>query len=209
MKRMLAILAASLSLLLAGCATAVRSDVTTFHQWPAQIEDKSYAMEAPSPQDDTLEWRSYADLVRGQLDRLGFHDVGAGKANLLVSMRFMTTDVPVRVIQAADPFFTGAPYSPRMGWYGPRYRRYWYSPYYDPFWNPYVFEERIVHTYQRELQVGIRKVGDGQRLFDVTVRNHSRQAATPAIMPALVQSAFTGFPGQSGSARTVELKLEP
>jgi hypothetical protein len=28
-------------------------------------------------------------------------------------------------------------------------------------------------------------------------------------MPALVQSAFTGFPGQSGVPRRVDLKIEP
>lgn len=211
MKRIMVFAAAALTVLLTGCATTIRSDVTTFHQWPAQIEDKSYAVEAPPPHDDTLEWRSYADLVRGQLAKLGFQDVGAGKANLLVSMRFTTTDVPVRVLQAADPWFYGP--SARFGWHGPRYRRYWgggwYSPFYDPFWGPYpIYEERIVHTYQRELQVGIRSAADGKRLFDVTVHNASRQPSTPLIMPALVKSAFEGFPGPNGVARRIELKQE-
>ena len=71
MKRPLIAAVAAFALLLSGCATTIRSDVTTFHQWPAQIEDKSYAFEAPLQQDDTLEWRAYQDLVRGQLARLG------------------------------------------------------------------------------------------------------------------------------------------
>jgi hypothetical protein len=205
--------AASLALLLGGCATTVRSDVTTFHQWPAQMADKSYAFEAPAPQEDTLEMRSYQELVRGQLARLGFHDAGAGKPEVIVSMHFMTTDVPVRVIQSVDPFFT--PFSPRLVLVGGRHHRYWggwYSPFYDPFWgvggNPYAMESRVVHQYQRQLQVAIRSAVDGKRLFDVTVRNTSRQFSTPAIMPALVQSAFTEFPGPNGAARTIELKQQ-
>ncbi|MGZ5201979.1 MAG: DUF4136 domain-containing protein [Telluria sp.] len=208
MKRLLIAAAAGLTLLLGGCATTVRSNVTTFNQWPAQLEDKSYAFEQAAPQENTLEMRSYQELVRAQLARLGFHDSGAGKPNLLVSMHFTTTDVPVRTLYAADPFF----YGPRLAFAG--HRRYWsgwyYSPFYDPFWRPGpVFEERIVHQYHRELKVGIRSEADGKPLFDVTVRNASRELSTPKIMPALVQSAFEGFPGPNGAARVVELKQQP
>jgi hypothetical protein len=211
MKRVLIAAAASLTLLLGGCATTVRSDVTTFNQWPAQMADKSYAFEAPAPQEDTLELRSYQELVRGQLARLGFHDSGASKPAMIVSMHFMTTDVPVRVIQAVDPWFY-SPMGARFGWAGGRGHRYWggwYSPFYDPLWGGrYAIEERIVHQYQRQLNVAIRSTEDGKRLFDVTVRNNSRQLSTPAIMPAMVQSAFTDFPGPNGAARTVELKQQ-
>jgi hypothetical protein len=211
MKRLFIAAGAALTLLLGGCATTIRSDVTTFHQWPAQLDDKSYAFEAPSPQDDTLELRSYQELVRGQLERLGFHDAGAAKPALLVSMRFTTTDVPVRVVQAYDPFFYPYPYGARWGFAG--HRRYWgsrfYSPFYDPFWQPYAtYEVSIQHYYQRQVQVAIRSAADGKRLFDVTVHNDSRELSTPKMMPALVQSAFEGFPGQSGVARRVELKQQ-
>jgi hypothetical protein len=79
------------------------------------------------------------------------------------------------------------------GWYDP----FWYSNYYD----------HIEHQYQRELQVGIRSVADNRRLFDVKVRNLSRTESTPAIMPALVHSAFAGFPGPNGQARTIAVTL--
>jgi hypothetical protein len=207
MKRLFVAAGAAVSLLLGGCATTIRSDVTTFHQWPAQMADKSYAFEIPPPQEDTLEMRSYQELVRAQLARLGFHDSGADKPALLVSMRFTTTDVPVQVIQPAyDPFF----YSPRVTFVG-RHRVVlgggWYrSPFYDPFWYPGGYEAEIEHRYQRELRVAIRSAGDGKRMFDVTVRNVSRQLSTPRVMPALVQSAFEGFPGPNGVARRIELE---
>lgn len=214
MKRLFIAATAALTLLLGGCATTIRSDVTTFHQWPAQMQDKSYAFEAPPPADDTLEMRSYQELVRAQLARLGFHDSGASKPALLVSMRFMTTDVPVRVVQAYDPFFTPYPYPyrSRFGWAGP-HRRFWgggfYDPFYDPFWGPFpAYRVVTVHQYQRELQVAIRSALDGKRLFDVTVRNNSGEVSTPKMMPALVQSAFEGFPGPSGQSRVVELKQQ-
>jgi hypothetical protein len=209
MKRLLITAAASLTLLLGGCATTVRSNVTTFNQWPAQLQDKSYAFEQPSPQENTLEMQSYRELVRSQLARLGFHDAGAGKPHLLVSMHFMTTDVPVRQLYAADPFFYGPPRIAFVAGRRHHFGGWYYSPFYDPFWGrgPY-YEERVVHQYHRELKVAIRSEADGKPLFDVTVRNSSRELSTPKIMPALVQSAFEGFPGPNGGARVVELKQQ-
>lgn len=210
MKQVLMAAAAGVTLLLGGCATTIRSDVTTFQQWPAQMADKSYAFEVPPPQEDTLELRSYQELVRAQMAKLGFHDSGAAKPAVTVGMRFTTTDVPLRVLQAADPWFYGPP-SARFGWIGP-HRRYWggwYSPFYDPFWGPFpMWEERTIHEYQRELHVTIRSAADGKQMFDVTVNNNSHQLSTLAIMPALVQSAFQDFPGPNGGARRIELKQQ-
>ena len=218
MKRLLITAAAALGMLLSGCATTIRSDVTTFHQWPTSLPDKTYVFEAPPAQDDTLELRSYQNLVRGELAKLGFQDAGAsGTPTLKVSMRFTTTDVPVRVIQADDPFMYYSPFSARYAfrpyrrpyYYRGFYRGGWYSPFYDPFWGPPpMYREVTLHEYHRELQVSIKSIKDDKRLFDVTVKNHSRTMSTPVVMPALVQSAFEGFPGVSGVARTVELKRD-
>lgn len=194
--------------LLTGCASTIRSNVTTFHQWPAQMEDKSYVLEAPAPQDDTLELRSYQDLVRRQLAQIGFREAGTSKPALLVSMRFMTTEVPVQVLQ---PTFNAFHHMPpmRVRYVGRRgmARGGWYSPLYDPMWGaPMMYETDVENHYRRELQVAIKSAGDGRRLFDVTVHNVSTELSTPVVMPALVQSAFEGFPGPSGVARRVELK---
>src|SRR5438067_12730728 len=97
MKRTMVTAVAALSLLLGGCATTIRSDVTTFNQWPAQLSDKSYAFMAPPPQDNTLELQSYENLVRNQLARLGFHEQPSSPA-LNVSVRFSTIDVPTQVV---------------------------------------------------------------------------------------------------------------
>jgi hypothetical protein len=204
MKRLFAITAALTALLLGGCATTIRSDVTTFHQWPAQIEDKSYVFEAPPTFDNTLEYQSYQNLVRGQLAQLGFREANMGAAALKVAMRFTTTDVPVRVVQPAMPMFYDYPYY-RFGPRGRFVRRY--HPFYDPFfWGPFpAYDVSIEHQYRRELQVSIKGAGD-KRLFDVTVHNMSGELSTPVVMPALVQSAFAGFPGPSGVARRVELQ---
>ena len=212
MKRLITVAAGTaLALLLGGCATTYRSDVTTFHQWPAQMADKSYVFEVPPQQDDTLEWRSYQELVRGELARLGFRDANGATPALTVSMRFTTTDIPVRVLEPVMSPFYSPMYHP-MGRFGYRgfHRRYWggwYSPFYDPFWSP-AYQVSVEHQYRRELQVSIKQASDARRLFDVTVHNTSRELSTPQVMPALVRSAFAEFPGPSGAARRVEVTLD-
>jgi hypothetical protein len=141
-----------------------------------------------------------------------FRQVADGQQpKLLVGMKFATIDHPVRVLEADDPFMTG-PYwgRPGFGRYGWGYSRFGYNPYfYDPYrFGPMFVQERIKHQYQRELRVTINGI-DGRKLYDVTVQNTSGVQATPYVMPALVQSAFTGFPGQSGVPRRVDLKIDP
>jgi hypothetical protein len=209
MKRHLLTVTAALALLLGGCATTIRSDVTTFHQWPALLPEKSYVFDPPPPQEDTLELRSYQNLVRAELARLGFKETSAAPA-LKVAMRFTTTDVPIQVVQVSDSFFYGPA---RFGYPGRYHRRgYWgggYGPFADPFWGGMAEDEgRIRHNYQRELQVAIRSAADERHLFDVTVHNNSSERSTPAVMPALVHSAFAGFPGPNGASRRIELRQE-
>ncbi|NYE61621.1 hypothetical protein FHW58_002828 [Duganella sp. 1224] len=204
----LATLATAAVMLLSGCATTIHSNVTAFNDWPADIQDKTYAFEAPQGAEDTLEYRNYQVLVANQLGQLGFHQAAEGQQpKLLVGMKYFTIDHPVRVLQE-DPF--GGPYW-GPGYYGRwGYSRWGYRPYfYDPYrFGPTYAEERIKHQYQRQLRVTINSTS-GRKLYDVTVQNTSAVQATPHVMPALVQSAFTGFPGQNGVPRTIDVTIDP
>ncbi|HAT32088.1 MAG TPA: DUF4136 domain-containing protein [Janthinobacterium sp.] len=206
----LAVLA--MTLLLAGCATTIRSDVTAFNAWPAAPQDKSYAFVAPPAKEDTLEYRGYLNLVRAELGKLGFAEAArADAATLRVTMEFATVDKPVAVIEAVDPFWMG----PRHGRFGPGFYSGFYPGFYpyprgfDPYGDLYgvPLQETLRHYFERQLRVVIDGA-DGKKLFDVTARNISTEPATSAIMPALVVSAFAGFPGENGVPRQVVLKQQ-
>ncbi|MEO7497925.1 MAG: DUF4136 domain-containing protein [Massilia sp.] len=201
---------AALTLLLGGCATTISSQVTTFHALPAQMADKSYAIDAPDPKHNTLELQSYENLVRQQLDRLGFQPAAPGaRPALKVAMQFNTLIRPAHLVYnglySARSSLYFSPYRSRYSRFG--YSRFGYSPFADPwgFNDPYyeVQDER----YTRSVHITIRSARDDHMLFDVTVRNVSEEMSTPLIMPALVQSAFEGFPGPNGGARRIDLKL--
>lgn len=195
---------AVMCLLMTGCASTLKSEVTAFHEWPGSMQDKSFAIE-PAPSQNDLEYRSYAALVSEQLNQLGFRQDGTAPA-LKVSLRYSTSVRDVKEIYPvrSDPFWYDTPL--RYGWPGHPY----HSPFYSPLWYgmPTVeYRELNYSLYTHQLKIGISRMQDGKLLYDVTVNSESRKAPLAAAMPYMVRSAFSQFPGPSGVPRQIELKM--
>jgi hypothetical protein len=207
MKRIISLGLAALTLLLGGCATVIRSDVTAFNEWPADLPNKSYVFEHMAAQSNDLEYRNYENLVGAELQRLGFIPAGDTAPQLKVALHYDIAARDVRVVEpvVADPMWYG-PYGP-YGWGRPGF----YSPFYDPFWYaPQVVGQREYNyqLFQRRLNIAITRAGNGQKLYDVTVTSEGKMNSLPAVMPYLIRSAFTDFPGKSGATHQVKLKVE-
>lgn len=212
MKHWLIGLMVALSLLLAGCATpTVKSEVTTFHEWPAALQEKTYVFERTKEQDNNLEYRNYENMVRAELNRLGFQEASTSQTPQLkatldysISVRDVREIYPVVV----DPGW-GSPYWPWPYWRG--YYSPFYGPFYDPFWyGPPIVQQRESNyqVYTRRLRIVIMQAADGKQLYDTTVVSEGSNGSLPAIMPYLVRSAFADFPGKNGVPHQVELKME-
>ena len=217
MRRFLFLLLALL-LLLTGCASTIRSEVTAFHQWPSTLSDKSFDFERTAAQAQSLEYRSYEAQVGNALMGLGLHAPQAGApAALRVKLDASISGRDVRIVETVlvDPWYGTPWYGP--GTFGPgTFGPYWGGwpgagyPFYSPMWPsmPVAREqERRYTVFHRELKIKIMAAADGQPLYDVTVRSDGKEANLAKVMPYLVQSAFADFPGKSGVPRVVELKL--
>lgn len=194
----------ALSLVLGGCASTIQSEVTAFHEWPGNLQDKSYVFELQKEQENNLEYRSYQNLVRTELQRLGFAEsTNTHSARLKVSMQYQVEGRDVRVVQpvAIDPWYGPGFYGPYWPYYGP----------YHPFWyGPPIIEQREsrYQLFTRQLKIGISRVSDNRKIYDVTVNSRGTNSSLAAVMPYMVRSAFADFPGQSGVSRIVELKMD-
>lgn len=199
-------LALMLAMLLSGCAgIIVRSEVTAFHESTADFGDKTYTFGRDARQENDLEYRSYENLVRGELQRLGFAESAGGR--LQVGMHYQVDARDMRVVEpvVVDP------------WYGPGFGRYhypygFYGPYADPFWfaPPLVQQvERRFVSYSRKLEITIARAADHKNLYQVVVDSQGQNPSLAAVMPAMVKSAFADFPGPSGVPRVLEVKVEP
>jgi hypothetical protein len=193
---------------LSACSTMIQSEVTAFHEWPQDLQDKSFALVQTREQENNLEYRNYQNLVRAELQRLGFVEHGsAPPARLKVSMEYHMDARDVREVQpvAVDPW-----YGP--GFYGPYWPHYgFYPPFYYPYWYgaPMIeYRENRYRLYSRHLQIGITRASDGKKLYDVTVNSQGTNGSLAAVMPYMISSAFAEFPGPSGVPRKISLKME-
>ncbi|HYD95248.1 MAG TPA: DUF4136 domain-containing protein [Noviherbaspirillum sp.] len=211
MKSWLGACIVAVSALLGGCGTVIKSNVTTFHEWPDALADRSYVFERTREQNDSLEYRSYENLVRNELSRLGFVEAPAAtKPTLKASFAYQISGArDVRevypVVVNASPF----PY-PYPFWHGPAWRGY-YGPFYDPFWyGPPVVQHRVsqYQLFTRQLRVSLARMADNKKLFETTVVSDGTNGSLAAVMPYMVRSAFAEFPGPSGVPRVVELRME-
>lgn len=222
-RRLAALSLLGVALLTGGCATpTIRTQVTTFHEWAPAQQEKSYVFDRSKEQENNLEYRSYEDLVRTELARLGFAEATDPKAaKLKAALDYGMKVRDVRVVQpvvvnGGYPYFYGSAYRGYYGpyhgpFYGPFYRPYYYSPFYDPFWyGPPVVQqqESSFQVYTRQLKVTLARAADAKKLHETTVVSEGRNGSLAAVMPYMVRSAFADFPGQSGVPRQVELKMD-
>lgn len=209
--RALALLMAALPLLLSGCATTIRSEVTAFHQWPAALPGQSYVFMRPAPAD--LERQNYEQLLRERLAKLGLREAATGEpAALAVTMDYRINGRDVRVVETVlvDPWYGTPWYGP--GYYGPYWGWPGYGhPFYGPMWPamPVAREQQRRYTvFHRELKLRIEDVARKQPLYEVTVKSDGDEANLAKVMPYLIDSAFKDFPGKSGVPHVVELKMK-
>lgn len=202
-----------LVLLMTGCASTLRSEVTAYHEWPNDAAGKSFAFTHGDAEAQSLERQNVENLVRAQLLRVGLRDPAPGEtAQLAVRVDYLNDGRDVRVVETVlvDPWY-GSP------WYGPGfYSPYWgWSGYGHPFYAPMrpVMPvardiERRYTVFRRELKVKITEAGNGRALHEVTVRSEGQEGNLAAVMPYLAEAAFRNFPGPSGVPQVIETKIK-
>ena len=205
------------SLLLSGCASTISNDVTAFHDWPTNLPDKSFVFVPVAEQEGGLEYRSYAQLIREQLQRWGFIEIQKpgtstdkdsstkSAAALNVSFSYGMHMSTVVVTQPTyDPFWYGYNY---YGWRGVHpWGPMGAPPFADPWYGP--LQQTSFPVMHRQLHLWITRADNAQRLYEVSVISEGRKATLPMAMPYMVRSAFSEFPGPSGITRHLELKLD-
>ena len=197
-----------------GCASYLTAQVTSFHDAGGnRLAGRSFVITPTKEQAESLEFRSYADLVRDALARQGLVAATPADADLEVSMRY-TIDSG-RPVVYAYPAYGYATYAPVWGW----------SPYYGPsgyMWAPYypmgyaVTDYAQSTVYRRELRIEITdrrdrkgvKDGSGARLFEGAVVSEGESASIAPVMPAMVRALFSDFPGPNGVSRRVQVRLD-
>lgn len=204
MKAFYTMLAASV-LLLAGCATRVTSDVTTFHEQVMPAGETIRVVPADPQKVGSLEFRSYAARIREELRKAGYTPVDDASAvtDLVAEVDYAVAPGPTQVY-SDNP----RPYVRYHFGYG-RYNNPWYFGVYDPFYEPLFWSRPQIYstpTYQRTLEMNIVDSERQERIFEGRVESNGVDNALPEVMPYLITAMFANFPGESGTTKLVTIE---
>ena len=213
----LRLLLAPLFLLLAlaaGCASTVNTQVTAFHELTGGLQGKRFVIIPTAEQQDSLEFGTYANLVREALVGEGLVDAGEDRrsADLGVSMAYEVTG-------RSAGFGSGT--SGHVG-FGAGSGGFSMGGIGIGLGFPIGGGSSSETNYQRSLQVRIDRLDNdkptapstpGQaaapnRVFEARAISEGASASIAPVMRAMVQAIFKDFPGESGKTRVVQVPLE-
>ncbi len=188
--------------LLAGCASTLTSEVTSFHRLSDGLRGERFVVVPSESQAGSLEFETYAGFVREALVRQGLLDGGIGEraGALMVRMGYSVdggTSVVGPGTRGEVGFGVGAGTGGfSMGGIG------------IGFGIP-IGGARESTGWRRSLTVTIDRPrpGGAERVFEATAVSQGQTAAITPVMQAMVEAIFKDFPGRNGVTRIVEVPL--
>lgn len=187
---------------LAGCAAPVlRSDVLSFHQWPAGVTDRTFALKRLAAQEGSLEHATYESILRNELVAAGFRE--SQQARFAITLEY---SVQTRVARVYDsPVLV----SPSLWWSSGVYRSGWGLSVGVPFGYPYPPYSRDYPVAARTVKLFMhdQSVSGSPRVWEGTVNSSGSTADLAPVMPYLLRALLAEFPGQSGLSRRIDVEL--
>ncbi|MCJ2180393.1 DUF4136 domain-containing protein [Novosphingobium sp. 2580] len=197
---------------LAACAAPFKADVSRFQSQLPAPAGQTFAVVAEDPKlSGGLEFAQYAGLVQDRLAKLGYTPVeDPAKASLIVRFDYGVDNgrERVRTTSAMSPYWgPWYGYNPygfyrpsRFGPWGGPWNYGWYDPFFDNGIDSYT-------VYTSGISLKIDRAADGERVFEGKAEAVSTSNRLQYLVPNLVESMFTGFPGNSGE--TVRITVAP
>lgn len=187
--------------LLTGCASMLSANVTTFQQWPANVEGQTYRIAPAGAEQNVLEYQTYADMIRAAIGRVGLVEAqGNAKPRFTVSFEYGDPARQIWMERVYDPYFDG-PFLP-WGAYMGAFRGGW--GWGGGFYATPSVVNVPVEVHENTLTVSIEDMNSNTQVFRTTARSATRNAQLPNVMPYLVRAVFDGFPGNNGQVREVQ-----
>lgn len=196
---------------LAGC---VKGRVSQFHVLDSV--PKSFIVIASNQEQESLEFRSYANLVSAQLINHGWHPATFDSADVAVFLQYQISQG--HQVAFNYPIFGQVPTgsSTTFGTV-------------STFGNTATFNAATTQQtalgvvgsgsgsrteYERAVSVTMysvkayRESQKMERLFEGEIRSSGSRGDLPSVMPTLIRGLLDDFPGKSGRTRTVKLLID-
>jgi len=199
---------------LTGCAF-VKTRISVFHELEQPLSGLTYAFAPSKEQEASLEFQSYAKLVKSELEKRGMIEAPFNKAKYAIFM-FYGIDDGKQVI-SSYPIFgqTGTSSSYTTGTITSYGNTAFYSgtTYKTPTRGVVGSRTNTDTVFKRYLNIDIidiAKSGNGkvQKVYEGKAISSGTNGQLAPVMPAIVRSVFEDFPGKSGASRTSRQPVE-
>ena len=196
---------------LAGCASTISARVTSYEQWPGNVQGQKYQMVTQPGQDaGNLQYQSVADMIRAALGPTGLVEAGPGEnARFNVAFEYGNAVTRTWVREYNDPYYYNG-----FGGFGPSFG-YWGSGFHGHRgWGGGVFYSPPsvmvpVNVYKNTLTVIIKdNERQGTEVFRSTAVSAGSNDNLPLVMPYLARAVFDGFPGNNNQVRDVTYEIQ-
>ncbi len=192
---------AGLAVLLAGCATPLRGQLTAFHEWPADAP-RTYRFVRTDAQRDSLEQAAWEKVLRAELARAGFREDPSPRFAIGFDYRVVRhLSRVVDTYAGVHPYFWWGAWGPHGGmsiggplWWGPG----WYPVERDVSW----------HEYRLRMEIEDLATKPARRVYEGTAVSEGGGSAPAAVLPLLARAVLGDFPGPSGVTRRVEVPVD-
>lgn len=199
-----------LLILLSGCASLVKSNVTSFHEIEGDVTGAKYAFAPLQGQENNLEYRTYCNLVEKEIQKHGAIKTSLDDADYLVTFVYGIDDGREKVVSSPKFGQTGVSSSHTTGTataygntaYGSATTTY--TPSYGVVGTS--TSSRTVYTRVLRLNVYPKAAvdkGDYTPIYQSEVKSQGRSGQISRVMPSLIYALFKEFPGESGKSRKV------
>ena len=195
--------------LLVGCASFIQTKVSVFHELEPSLSGVTYALVPLKEQEGSLEFQSYAKLVKVELEKRGMTEAPFNQAKYALFM-FYGIDNGKEVI-SSYPIFgqTGTSSSYTTGTvtsYG-NMATYSGTTYNTPTYGVVGSGTSSDTIFTRYLNIDIIDItnsGNGKvkKVYEGKAISSGSSGQLAPVMPAIVKSVFKDFPGKSGVSRT-------
>lgn len=199
------VIALACAALLAGCASTLSAKVTSYQQWPANVQGATYRIVPEAKQANNLEFQTIADMIRASIGPTGLVEARAGQ-----SPRFdvhVQYDNPLTQtwVQRYNDYYDGWGFGPAFGgYYGG-----WTGWGGGIYMRPSVSNE-LVEVYKNTLTIIINdNQNHGAEVYRASAVNVSNGSNLLQVMPYLAQAVFDQFPGNNGTVREVKYDRRP
>ena len=192
--------------LLGACASSITAKVTSFNQWPADAAGAGFSFIRPADGANDLEQQSYEKNAQLELEKFGLKRAPAGQVGRIQVDVVTGNGTRNRMYQ--EPIYRDnlVYHPPNRDAVGNVFNGFWASD----LWGPqYVGERTAVRTLQVSnlrfrLLDSQGNAGKPKAVFESRAVYEGDIEDLPKLVPYLVQTALDGFPGKSGTVRTVK-----